>query len=475
MVRIASQPGLAAETANSRDEQRVPIIQCRLDSEHISSTLGNGLSPRVADLLDVAKYLYAVDRLVRRHRRSFLKGQTRDAYLEIGVREPDFWQSKQVASVLQKAVHVVSDDSVTLKFYRASFADSEPMFSLPITEANVTPRLCLYSGGLDSLAGLANQIRQDQTPVVTVTAWHQASQRGIIHDQLLALRQRYGVPIFPVIAKAALVQPPRMAQQELTQRWRSFLFLALGAAAASLVGASEVEIYESGVGAVNLPLMAGMLVGARTTKGCHPQFLRLMSELVTHVIGRPISFTLPFSGCTKGEIVKHLLQDGLSVLAQTSMSCVHFPLRDSETYAEPGDPNLWKESPTIKRHIPSAAKQCGVCPGCIGRRQAFFVAGHIEPQGTYKHDLFQSALPIADEELDYLKACLMQVDELGNLAPGQPLPRRFAQHVYGSGVLRPGESPEAIICLLRRYRHEWLELIRYGRSQGWTWCELLPE
>src|SRR5207248_1475877 len=108
---------------------------------------------------------------------------------------------------------------------------------------------------------------------------HQASQSRVIKVQLEALQKQYSTRIFPVLAKTALVQPPRMSQQELTQRWRSFLFLSLGAAAASLVGADEVEIFESGIGVINLPLMAGMLVGARTTKGCHPEFLRIMSEI----------------------------------------------------------------------------------------------------------------------------------------------------------------------------------------------------
>ena len=97
------------------------------------------------------------------------------------------------------------------------------------------------------------------------------------------------------------------------------------------MGASKVEMYENGVGAANLPPMTGMLVGGRMSKSSHPAFLRAMTELVSRVAERPIAFELPFATRTKAEMVRTLREDGLTKLANATVSCIHFPLARSMT------------------------------------------------------------------------------------------------------------------------------------------------
>ena len=255
----------------------------------------------------------------------------------------------------------------------------------------------------------------------------------------------------PVIVKAAMTWTPQVLQEERSQRCRSFLFAAIGGVVAAMQGASSVEVFESGVGAINLPFMAGM-VGSKATRSCHPEFLRRMSELLTLIAGREITYRLPFMDKTKGQMVKMLADEGLKDVALSTVSCVHYPLRE-------------------KPH-----KQCGVCPACIFRRQAMCVGGINEAGGTYKFDLFGAQKvvnEIPDRFLKYLKAFLMQVVHLAGLETQDELPGRFRRHLLGSRIIGQGESLGPVIELLRRYRAEWLAIAAEGVDRGWDWAKLL--
>ena len=243
----------------------------------------------------------------------------------------------------------------------------------------------------------------------------------------------------------------RRRKQERSQRCRSFLFASVGAVAAAISEVPTVEVFESGIGAINLPLMAGM-VGSKATRGSHPHFLRLMSRLASLTAEREVSFCLPFAARTKGEVVGQLARAGLEGLACSTVSCVHYPLHE-QPY-----------------------KQCGVCPACIFRRQAMMVAGIEEPQGTYKYDLFSRSHEsngIEENHLEYLKAFLLQVANLGPLEPGVHVPSRVQRHLLGTNVVSPGESLAPFLHLLSRYRDEWLGLAAQGMDHEWAWASLL--
>ena len=215
-------------------------------------------------------------------------------------------------------------------------------------------------------------------------------------------------------------------------------------------GVPAVEVFESGVGAINLPLLAGM-VGSRATRGSHPHFFRLMSRLVSLAAGREIVFHLPFMDKTRGQVVGQAAGLGLQELARSTVSCVHYPLRE-------------------RPH-----KQCGVCPACIFRRQAMAVAC-IEEKGVYKHDLFdpnQENSQVQEDRLEYLKAFLLQVANLGPLQSGGPVPQRVRRHLFATNVVSTEESMVPFLPLFSRYPPEWLSIAAEGMERGWTWANLL--
>ena len=415
------------------------------------------LSPRLRDFLRVAISVYVADRLGRRKQQSQERRWFRSLKLSVAVREPEFWESGEVLATLMECLDFLSEDAWDLKFvkdyreqptYVARFLPGDNPF------AAVKPLVCLYSGGLDSAAGLGIRIAENpDRPVIPVTVWHQPGQRQIVRRQQGVLKARYGTPIYPLIVKAAMVWSSELKEwkPERSQRCRSFLFAAVGAVAAVISEATKVEVFESGIGAINLPLLAGM-VGSRATRGSHPHFFHLMSRLASLATGQEVAFHLPFIEKTKGQVVRQLARCGLKDLARSTISCVHYPLRE-------------------RPH-----KQCGICPACLLRRQAMLIAGIKEPSGVYKYDLFgpaPRANRIREDRLEYLKAILVQVANLGPLGSGDRVPERVRRHLLGTNVISPGECLDPFIHLFSRYRHEWLRIAAKGMERGWTWANLL--
>ncbi|MGH7135487.1 MAG: 7-cyano-7-deazaguanine synthase [Pirellulales bacterium] len=228
------------------------------------------------------------------------------------------------------------------------------------------------------------------------------------------------------------------------------LLAALGASTAIMLGERVIEMFESGVGAINLPLMSGM-GGPRTTKSCHPHFLRLMSRLASLIAEDNVEFRLPFFDHTKGEVVKKLASLKLHDLAALTGSCVGFPLRHSD------------------------AKHCGVCPACLFRRQAMHVGGIAEAGRSYKYDIFDWSHLNSNrsERLKYLKAFLMQVAQLDGAEPRDRLPGPFERHALSTDILRRGQSQKGLIDLLVRYRDEWTTITSEARRSNLSWATWL--
>lgn len=428
------------------------------DLDAVNSFCLGDLPRRLVDFLRIGSALYVVDRLVKRRSKSGPRKSARTIGLKVGVLEHMFWNSPDVKDCIHRAVEFVSDDFWNIEFERDTqpFKPGKRLFTY--TDES-PPLICPYSGGLDSAAGLATRMDENpERPVIPVTVWHQPRQRHLVRQQFDLLRYHYRsqgriVQVHPLVMKVAMNWQPSGAKrrEERSQRCRAFLFPALGATAAIMNRQCRVEMFESGIGAINLPLMAGM-VGSRTTKNAHPAFLRSMSRLASLVSESDVEFCLPFFGKTKGEVVSNLTETGLERLANLSASCVHYP--------RPG----------------SKYTHCGVCPGCIGRRQAMAVAGVIEPDDLYEHDFLGSPEQVSRilvQRLDYLKAFLLQVAKLRDIERTLRLPAEFERHVVGTGIVPRGQSLKGVIRLLATYRDEWREFISLAVANGHAWAMLL--
>lgn len=398
-------------------------VHFNLGEARLAESLYLPLRPLECDLVRLAMGIYATDRLIRKKPAEDERAAYRELELVIQSGTPDFWNSK--ADLIRRILNFLSEDSWHVSFTRGPHSLSLPPFLLdPPVECS---SVCAYSGGLDSCAGLGIQLGKRHENIFAVTALHQPHQKCRVVNHHQRMMRHLGPKLASVMSKTTLIRPPRLDQQELSQRCRSFLFCAIAGAVASRVRAQNVWLLENGVGVLNLPLMTGMLWGGRTTRGCHPHFLRMMSELITAVAERPITFSLPFRRSTKAEMVAQLAGLGLCELIEQTVSCVHYPVRKK-----------------------GSAKQCGLCPGCLGHRQAVLAADLNVDAGFEVDILDPQCDKLPPEALGFLRAQVLQVADLHELTSDGTKPKILAQHLTGSAAATLADPAEDWVRLLGR-------------------------
>jgi hypothetical protein len=228
--------------------------------------------------------------------------------------------------------------------------------TMPLADALSEPsEVALWSGGLDSLAGLCNRLSAEPRGHYTLLG---TGSNTILHNTqrqvAVGLRDK-----FP--GRIRLIQLPMQLDEsaalrkEPSQRSRGFVFMLLGAACAYLAGKRSLHIYENGIGAINLPLRASE-VGLDHTRAVHPLSLRDASNLVTELLGTQFNFENPFLFSTKAMMCQALVETGCVDLAFETISC----------------DRLHREKPM----------QCGYCSSCLLRRQSLAVHG-VEDQTCY--------------------------------------------------------------------------------------------
>ena len=171
----------------------------RLQISDISRRLLANVPDVLADLLEVASYVYATDSAIsrggeidaqmgRRWRRKFR--------FEIPVRLPSLWSSDPVLSALVETLSFLSDDSYEFEF--RAIIDAPTMaeyFEFKDKEETAfTPdEVILFSGGLDSLSGTVEELAEYGSKKVALVSHRSASkiagaQKGLVDK----LRSRFG-------------------------------------------------------------------------------------------------------------------------------------------------------------------------------------------------------------------------------------------------------------------------------------------
>lgn len=400
------------------------------------------LTARQVDLVRVGLAVHLADGWVKR---LGANNGYRCPVVEVDLLDPCFWERPEVAGRLKRPLDFLSGgDDWTIRSRRDTFTPRNRQPSLFKT-ADAETVVTLQSGGLDSAAGLALRLMENcGQRVVPVTVRYQAQRGRVVNAQFAHLRDRgFARPgqIRP-FQVGAFVKNTRLRRdfnvrlRETSHRCRPFLFFSVAGLAAHVEGAGAVEVYESGVGAVNLPLVSGR-PGWCTTRSTHPEFLRLMADLVTHVNESKVRYTLPFGHMTKGEMVSGIARAGLASLARMTVSCITHPLRRG-----------------------GGRRQCGTCPACVFRRQAMWRAGVSEGADAYVTDVF-GGQP-GEREARSLIAFRQQAARLTEL-DGPEVPAFFRRHLSSHRIASTEAEVAPYLDLFRRYRDEWAELEREVR------------
>jgi 7-cyano-7-deazaguanine synthase in queuosine biosynthesis len=340
--------------------------------EDVAGTFLKQLSPRLVDLLEIATYVYTADASTSRAGRwidDAVESWRRDFRMVIPVRDFAFWDDTEIRELVRRALEFLSDDQYTLDFVKmkGDRASQEylqiGMEDWPIKTA---PRVCLFSGGLDSLAGAVEMASRGE-PLVLVSHRSVATVDRRQRDLVAEIRRMY--PRNQMLHIPVWVNKSSRLAREYSQRTRSFLFAALGCAVAKAIDADGVRFFENGVVSLNLPV-ADEVVGARASRTTHPHALAMFGELLGKVLGRskatPFVVDNPYLRLTKTEVVERIVAVGASSLIESSCSCAH----------------------TI--HKSRSQWHCGTCSQCIDRRIAVLAAGQraADPERDYAVNVF---------------------------------------------------------------------------------------
>jgi 7-cyano-7-deazaguanine synthase in queuosine biosynthesis len=325
-----------------------------------------------ANLLLLGAAAYCADKTALR--RDTADRWTRELTVDLPVGDVDAWEAADWSPVLD----FLTGDRWTIS---PLAADADPLDGLgwmldTQTAVGDVEAVCLFSGGLDSLAG-AIDLLESGTGRLCLLSHNEGGKASAAQDDLLGhLAAHYGSE--RLIAKRLFLRPapkspnqhrPLPEEREHTTRARSLLFLTAALALASSVGPNiPIYIPENGFIGINVPLTRAR-VGSYSTRTTHPHFIKEFGRAAAAVgVANPIHN--PFRLQTKGELLNASAnRELLAELAPLSLSCSH---------------------PEAARYVQRPQGNCGYCFPCLIRRAAMAHAGW-DTSGGYAWDALTGA------------------------------------------------------------------------------------
>jgi 7-cyano-7-deazaguanine synthase in queuosine biosynthesis len=288
------------------------------------------------------------------------------------VEAPERWTG--AASLLIQLLSFMTDDAWHIEFVGCKGGIGVQQV-LPFERFDEIGEVALFSGGLDSVAGLQARSNASRGKLLAVSACGNGVL-GTTQRAGLAALDKQGVSARWLKLDHQLRGANRSRNSmESSQRSRGLLFLAMGAVAASRLQHATFSVYETGIGCINLPTSAAQ-VGAQGTRAMHPRTLALFNQLLQLVLDFPPRVVVPYFLHTKGELCG-LVGSALPALASVSMSC------------DEGD-----------GHKTDAMLHCGLCTSCLFRRISLNATGHHDQtkyrdiatrrHGTYEISAFEN-------------------------------------------------------------------------------------
>ncbi|MFI9847376.1 7-cyano-7-deazaguanine synthase [Nonomuraea sp. NPDC051941] len=400
-----------------------------LDGRPLMDQLARVLPTAAADLMELATAVYTADRLKARDVADAYKlGWSRRLRLHVPVRLPDLWESH--ADALVRLLSWLTDDEWSLHFHQTDPAtaplDNPQDYLFPTVPDHAC--VALFSGGLDSTAGLAVDLDTDPvTDVLTV----RVVTNGRMESRQKAILRHFGSRVHDCRLPLSLASG---LSAESSQRTRGFLFMAAGVATALTAGKNVLRVYENGIGAINLPLLESQR-GSQATRAVHPRTVRMMERLATSLNGGGFRIELPHLWSTKAELL------------------LKAPASFSEAYANSVSCDRGFATRT------EGARPCGRCTSCILRRQSVFASGllQIDSGQQYRHRLDAAPLPWE------LRASLWQIHRI-RVALDDSDPWSAFLHEFPQVLDVPATEREsgraAVLRLYGQYCAEWQAMAR---------------
>jgi len=403
--------------------------------------------PRLLDLLEIAAYVYCADRWSHRGGKFAVEYQawSRDFFFHVKVRDFDFWSQPETRQKLNATLSFLSGDR-TFEFEFQPGHETPPTSLFDLQQVSVTEvsksYIALFSGGLDSLAGVYDILRRTSDQVCLVSHRSSQPQVGRTQDQLVySLQSRFPGRVQHYKFHCNLTGQ-RAAEE--TQRTRMFLYSAIATAIAATVGNKEVTIFENGITSFNFPRRQD-LVNARATRTTHPKTISLLQDLFRAIASEEFHIATPFIWKTKADVVAALANASGSALFPSAVSC-------SRTFLSIG-----------------RASHCGECSQCIDRRFASYAArmDELDDSVSYAIDFINSRIS-SDEARTTLVDYVRQAHEFATWNVDH-----FATQLFGSiseivdhvGASNEEEAYHRIAELCRRHGKQVMNAIAKIREK----------
>lgn len=409
-------------------------VHAELKVSHLRRHFLKEMPDILADLLEVAAYVYAADSAISRGgpvASQMGHDWRRSLQFEVPVRRREIWEDPTTHRLLTETLGFLSEDTYSFAFHdhpRHGVEAAIPFLDLSEDDAWRPDEVIMFSGGLDSLAGALEAVLDRQNRVALVS--HSSApvmtrvQRELAN--VLAGMGREGRPDrvrhFPIRARMQ-----DRALKEGSHRSRSFLFATLGVVIARSFGLDRIDFCENGIVSLNLPVLA-QHVGTRATRSTHPQALKGLGELFTALLGDTVRIGNPLFWKTKTDVLYRIRQLGRADLIKRSRSCANV------------------------RRTSRMHPHCGRCSQCIDRRFAALAAelGDDDPSEAYEVDLLEGPREGQDRELAL--AYVRNARRVRAITPSE-LTQVFPEvsRALESLDLDPSVASNRIVDLLRRH------------------------
>lgn len=336
------------------------------------------LPDRVLDLLQIAAMVFCADRMASRGERKSItnKSWSRSFSFHISVLDHDFWKEEKVQSALTEALTFMTGDrSYEFDFVKAekshfeekryqqlSFFNEE---SYKVSDADKYD-VMLFSGGLDSLAGILEELMIKKRKVITVSHKSNNTVTHLQNELINVLNRDYDNRILPY---GFSCHNKGRASVEETQRTRMFLFSAIAFSVCKCFDKHQFFVYENGVTSLNYPVQTDV-INARASRTTHPKTLGLLQRFY-RLFDDCFEIVAPYYLKTKEDIIKLFQKVNRLELIGSAVSC------------------------SSTRNKSSVCPHCGCCSQCIDRRFAVYAARLYEYDTEYAEDFVHE---IEDQE-----------------------------------------------------------------------------
>ncbi|WP_314790951.1 Qat anti-phage system QueC-like protein QatC [Tannerella forsythia] len=376
------------------------------------------------DVFLIGCFVYGIDILLPR--KSFsVNGWSREIEVEFPVESLDLFNGGK--NELEQLLSFLTGDYWQISFIQRDvtplFVNTKKVYSNDYRKSH--KRISLFSGGLDSLIGVIDQLAKSKDRMVLVSHYD-ATFKGAKSDQdkidkiLYKKYSHYHLLQTRVDLEGYDINGNKI-NTETTLRSRSFLFLCQAVfVASSIEDGIEILIPENGTISLNHPLTPSRRSSC-STRTAHPYYLIKVIDFISK-LGLNHLIKNEYEMKTKGEMLEECIDnDILRATYKKSCSCAKRGTRKDI------------------RDVMTGTNHCGICMPCIYRRVALHRIGvDDEVVGTnlfnpQKYPL--EKLPDVPAFLDYMRNPLSIEDIEKNLLINGTLPLNKVEQ-YASVVFR---------------------------------------